>query len=103
MAGMTIRQQVLSQAREIVVKVGTNAICDDSGRLETKTIRGLARQIAKLIKADRRITLVASGAIGAGLGELDLPGRPRTMPELQAVAAIGQGQLMRTFHDVFAR
>jgi glutamate 5-kinase len=103
MAGMTIRQQVLSQAREIVVKVGTSAVCDDTGRLEIKTIRGLARQIAKLIKADRHVTLVASGAIGAGLGELDLPGRPRTMPELQAVAAIGQGQLMRTFHDVFVR
>ncbi|MGB2824483.1 MAG: glutamate 5-kinase [Phycisphaerae bacterium] len=103
MPDKTIRQQILSQARQIVVKVGTSAICDDSGRLDVKTIRGLARQIVKLIKADRRVTLVASGAIGAGLGELDLPERPRTMPELQAVAAVGQGQLMRAFHDVFNR
>ena len=73
MPDRTIRQQILSQARQIVVKVGTNAICDDSGRLETKTVRGLARQMAKLMKADRRVTLVASGAIGAGLAELDLP------------------------------
>ena len=99
----TIRQQILSQARQIVVKVGTHAICDRSGRLDIKTIRSLARQIAKLMKAGRRVTLIASGAIGAGLGELDLPQRPKTMPELQAVAAVGQGQLMRAFHDVCER
>ena len=103
MPDRTIRQQILSQVRQVVVKVGTNAICDRSGRLDIKTIRNLGRQIAKLMKADRQVTLVASGSIGAGMAELNLPERPRTMPELQAVAAVGQGQLMRAFHDVFAR
>jgi glutamate 5-kinase len=103
MPDRTIRQQILSQARRIVIKVGTNAICDDSGRLDVKVVRSLARQVAALMREGRVVTLVASGAIGAGLRELDLAQRPASMPELQAVAAIGQGELMRAFHDCFAR
>ena len=98
----TPRQQ-LPGVRRLVIKLGTSAICDRSGRLELKTIRGLARQISALIHGGRGVTLVASGAIGAGVGELDLAERPRTMPELQAVAAVGQGRLMDAFHDAFAR
>ena len=103
MPDRTIRQQVLSQARRVVVKVGTNAICNAAGRLELATVRSLARQIAAMIAAGRQVVLVASGAIGAGLAELDLAQRPKTMPQLQAVAAVGQGQLMRSIHDAFVR
>lgn len=98
-----IREHVIAKARRVVVKVGTNSICDARGRLDYKSMRALARQLAALMKSGRSVTLVASGAIGAGVGELDLPGRPRAMRQLQAVAAVGQGQLMRTFHDLLAR
>jgi len=103
MPDQAIRQQVLSNARSIVVKLGTNAITDDAGRLDRKVINALVRQIAAVRKAGVSVTVVSSGAIGAGLPELDLTERPRTMPMLQAVAAVGQGQLMRAFHDAFAR
>jgi len=103
MPDRTVREKVLARAKRIVVKVGTNAICDDAGRLDRAQVRSLARQIAELMAAGRAVTLVASGAIGAGMGELDMTARPRTMPELQAVAAVGQGELMRAFHDAFAR
>ncbi|MCD6303350.1 MAG: glutamate 5-kinase, partial [Planctomycetes bacterium] len=98
-----IRAEVLSRAKHIVVKVGTNVLCEPDGRLDGRTIRSLARQIASLLAERREVTLVASGAIGAGLGELRMTGRPKTMPHLQAVAAVGQGQLMRAFHDAFRR
>lgn len=98
-----IRLTILPSARKVVVKVGTNAICDEAGRLDRATVKNLARQIAELMQQGRTVTLVASGAIGAGIGELDLPARPKRMPELQAVAAVGQGELMRAFHDAFAR
>jgi len=108
---------MLKCCRRVVVKVGTNAICDDAGRLDHKAVSSLARQIAELMRpglsrspggdklrpGGHSVTLVASGAIGSGIGELDLPARPRKMPQLQAVAAVGQGQLMRAFHDGFAR
>ena len=85
------------------MKVGTSAITDETGRLDQRTVRRLAGQIADVMKSGISVTLVASGAIGAGMAELDLPARPRTLPMLQAVAAVGQGQLMRTFHDAMQR
>jgi len=103
MPDQAIRQRVLCNARSIVVKLGTNAITDDAGQLDRKVITSLVRQIAAVRKAGVSVTIVSSGAIGAGLPELDLTERPRTMPMLQAVAAVGQGQLMRVFHDAFAR
>jgi len=102
MASADVRQEVVASARRVVVKVGTQSICDASGRPDRIAIGRLAGQIAGAIQDGVSITLVASGAIGAGLGELGLSERPATMPHLQAAAAVGQGQLMRTFHDVFA-
>jgi len=102
MASADIRQQVVASAQRVVVKVGTQSICDASGRPDRIAIGRLAGQIAAALAGGVSITLVASGAIGAGLGELGLAERPGTMPRLQAAAAVGQGQLMRTFHDVFA-
>jgi len=98
-----IRQDVIAGARRIVVKVGTNAICDSTGRPDIEAIGALSAQIAGVMDSGVSVTVVASGAIGAGIGELGLDGRPKTTPRLQAAAAVGQGQLMRTFHDVFAR
>ena len=103
MPDKTVRQGVVARARRIVVKVGTGAICNAAGWPDEKAIRSLARQIANARTGGVSVTLVASGAIGAGMGELSLTERPKTMPRLQAVAAVGQGQLMRAFHDIFAR
>ena len=96
------RKRIIANARQVVVKVGTQSICDQAGRPDRVAIARLAEQIATAMHRGVSMTLVASGAIGAGLGELGLSERPRTMPHLQAAAAVGQGQLMRTFHDVFA-
>ena len=103
MSSGDLRQRVFGKARRVVVKLGTSAICDDAGRLDGKVVRSLAKQIATAMDAGVGVTLVTSGAIGAGMAELDLTARPRTLPMLQAVAAVGQGQLMRSLHDIFAR
>ncbi|MBN1942291.1 MAG: glutamate 5-kinase [Phycisphaerae bacterium] len=103
MPGTTVRQTVLTRAKRIVVKIGTSAITDEAGRLDPRAVKRLAGQIADVTASGVSVTLVASGAIGAGMGELDLPERPRTLPMLQAVAAVGQGQLMRAFHDALVK
>ena len=103
MSSREIRQEIIARATRIVVKVGTSGICDDGGRPDRRVISRLAGQIAAAMKSGTSVVLVASGAIGAGMGELGLTKRPKTMPMLQACAAIGQGQLMRAFHDAFAR
>lgn len=98
-----VRQRILCAAKSIVVKVGTNGICDEAGRPDRKALSALVAQVAALRNDGVTVTLVASGAIGAGVGELGWPARPKAMPDLQAAAAVGQGQLMRQFHDAFAR
>ena len=97
------REKIIANARRIVVKVGTRAICDEAGRPDRAVIGALAGQVAAAMQRGVSVVLVASGAIGAGMGELGLDDRPKTLPMLQACAALGQGQLMRVFHDAFAR
>lgn len=99
---MKVRQQIIARARRIVVKMGTNSVCDESGRPDTATLGSITAQLAPMVKRGISVTLVASGAIGSGLNELGMSQRPRSMPELQACAAVGQGQLMQAFHDLFA-
>lgn len=103
MPDRTVRENILARARRVVVKVGTSSLTDEAGRLDTAAVRRLAGQLAQAIRSGLNVTLVASGAVGAGLGELDLPDRPKTLPLLQAVAAVGQGQLIRAFHDALKR
>jgi len=102
MPSTPVRQNVISHARRVVVKVGTNTLCHERGGLNRVAVAALAGQISDLMEGGIWVTLVASGAIGAGMAELSLPRRPKTMPMLQACAAVGQGQLMREFHDIFA-
>jgi glutamate 5-kinase len=101
MPSTAVRNEVVARARKVVVKVGTSSICHDTGGVNAPAVAALARQIAALRARGVAVTLVASGAIGAGRAELQLAQRPTTLPELQAVAAVGQGQLMRELHDVF--
>ena len=82
MSATSTRQKIFSAAKRIVVKVGTGAVCRETGRLDSRSVSVLARQIATAMRSGIDVTLVASGAIGAGLGEMDMPRRPRTMPML---------------------
>ena len=97
------RQELVPKARRVVVKIGTNALTDTRGRLDVKFLGDMAGQITDLVHAGVGVTVVSSGAVGAGIAELDLSGRPKTLPMLQATAAVGQGQLMRHFYDAFGR
>lgn len=95
------RKQLLSRVRSVVVKIGTNALSDAAGRLDHAIIDGMARQIAGLYERGIRVTLVSSGAIGAGMTELGLTARPRELPMLQAAASVGQSILMNFFASAF--
>jgi glutamate 5-kinase len=103
MSSDEVRQNVIAKAKRVVVKVGTSAISDDTGRLDEAAVDSLAGQIAGAMASGVSVTVVSSGAIAAGLSELGLAERPKTMPMLQACAAVGQVRLMRCFRDAFAR
>lgn len=95
------RQQYLSSARMVVVKLGTQLLSDREGRLDTTFIGKIAGQVAALQQRGVKVTIVSSGAIGAGLRELNLPKRPTDLAKLQAVAAVGQRRLMDVWAGAF--
>jgi glutamate 5-kinase len=98
---MTDRRAVLDRADPVVVKVGTNVLADVAGTLDVRRIRSLADQLVRL-RQTRRVVLVTSGAIGAGVGVLGLRARPTELPALQACAAVGQTALMRLYQEALA-
>jgi len=98
-----VRQEVINSARTVVIKVGTNVLSRDDDRLDLDRISGLVEQIHRIRQTGRRVVLVSSGAVGAGIGLLGLHGRPKDLPHLQAAAATGQAHLMRTYDDIMRK
>ena len=95
-------RSLISEAKRIVVKVGTSTITYENGRMNMRNMDRLARAIADLMNSGRDVVLVTSGAIGVGVGCLDLPERPSEMRDKQAVAAVGQCELMNVYSRCFA-
>ena len=98
-----VRQEILSAAQTVVVKVGTNVLTATDGRLDPARMQSLAEQIHHIRQSGRKVALVSSGAIGAGVGRLGLGVRPTDLRQLQACAAIGQSFLMRAYQECFDR
>jgi glutamate 5-kinase len=98
-----LRQDVFDACKTVIVKIGTNVLTTDNDRLDLNRIQCIAHQIHRIQETGRRVVLVSSGAVGAGIGILGLNRRPESLPELQATAAIGQPSLMRTWDDALAR
>ncbi len=93
----------LKYARRIVVKVGTSMLTyKDSGNLNLNRIEFLVRELADLHNSGKEVIFVTSGAIAAGIGKMGLKSKPETIPENQALAAIGQGVLMHIYEKFFA-
>src|SRR4051812_10371481 len=98
-----VRQEIVASAHTVVVKVGTNVLTAEDGRLDPARLQALADQIQRLRATGRKVALVSSGAIGAGIGRLGLGRRPTDLRHLQACAAVGQSFLMRAYEDCLAR
>ncbi|MDD4095240.1 MAG: glutamate 5-kinase [Oscillospiraceae bacterium] len=96
------RRGVMASAKRIVIKVGTSTITFDSGRMNLRNIDRLARAISNLMNGGKQVILVTSGAIGVGVGCLDMEKKPTEMRDKQAVAAVGQCELMNVYSRCFA-
>lgn len=89
-------------SQTIVVKIGTSSLTQpETGQLALSTIAALVETLVDLRQQGYRIVLVSSGAVGIGCARLGLTERPRTMALKQAIAAVGQGRLMRIYDDFF--
>src|SRR5437773_8588196 len=97
-----VRQEVIALAHTVVVKVGTNVLTGADGTLAPERLHALADQIQRIRARDKRVALVSSGAIGAGVGRLGLGTRPSDLRHLQACAAVGQSALMQLYQEALA-
>ena len=91
------RQQIAANARVIVVKVGSRVLTGADGLLDAGRIDSLGRQLDAVCRSGRRVVLVSSGAVAAGMGRLGLSKRPTELAHLQAVAAVGQSCLIEAW------
>ncbi len=92
----------IPQSRRIVIKVGTSTLTYDTGKINFTRMEKLAQVICDLMNQGKEVVLVSSGAIGVGVGKLKLERRPNTVREKQAVAAVGQCELMHLYSKFFA-
>lgn len=98
-----LRQEVIAAAHTVVVKVGTRVLTRPDATLNTERISRLAEELLAILESGRKVVLVSSGAVGAGVGLLGLSKRPTDVARLQAVAAVGQTHLIQYYDEVFTK
>lgn len=96
------RDRYLKDARSVVIKVGTSVLTRQ-GRFDRTAIQNLSKQFSFLLKKGKKLAVVSSGAIGAGMSLMKFRRRPKTMQGLQAAAAVGQRYLMQCYEEAFSR
>ncbi len=101
MPSTELREQIVMQARHVVVKVGSNLMIGDDGGVDVIFLRGIAEQVSELVERGIDVTLVSSGSIGVGQASLGMADRPSDVGVMQAVAALGQSGLMSWWREVF--
>lgn len=97
-----LEQRQFSAVKRIVVKIGSSSLIYPTGRPNLAQMESLVRQLADLHNQGKEMLLVTSGAIGVGLNRLGYARRPKTIPEKQAAAAVGQGILIHIYEKFFA-
>lgn len=95
-----MRNALLSHVKRVVVKIGSGVISTVEG-LDEARIATISRDVCALLDRGLEVILVSSGAVAAGKGQLGIEGRPQTIPQKQAAAAIGQTRIIREYKEVF--
>ncbi len=93
----------LKEKKRIVIKLGTSTLAHKTGKLNIRRMNNLVRVLADLQNAGHELILVSSGAVGLGVGKLNLRERPKTTPGKQAAAAVGQCELMHIYDEMFSK
>ena len=96
-----IARERVANVRRVVIKLGTNVVMRDDGRLALSRIYGIAESVARLREQGRDVLMVSSGAVGLGMERIGLAVRPTELAQIQACAAIGQSRLMAIYDDAF--
>jgi glutamate 5-kinase len=96
-----IRKKHLKRIKKVVVKIGSSSLTSPVGGLDMDNLMKFTSEISDLWDEGLKTIIVTSGAIAAGIKYLGLNEKPKKFPELQAVAAVGQHDLMRVYSSFF--
>lgn len=92
---------MIQESKRVVVKVGTSSLTYENGKLNLRRMETLCKVLTDLQNAGRQVVLVTSGAIGVGMGKLGQTQRPTETEKKQALAAVGQCELMFMYDKLF--
>ena len=98
-----MRAEILARVRRMVIKIGSRVLTAEGGGLDEVFLAELAAETARQREKGREAIIVSSGAVAAGVKALGLTERPRTIPQKQAAAAVGQSKLMQAYEEAFSR
>jgi glutamate 5-kinase len=96
-------RRALSRIRRVVVKVGSGLVTTPGEGPSSEHIGRIAADLSALVHERREVALVTSAAIATGVARLGLTARPRSIPEKQAAAAVGQSALMWEYEQAFKK
>ena len=91
----------ISEKKRIVIKLGSSTLAHKTGRLNIRRMQNLVRVIADLQNSGKEIIIVSSGSVALGTGKIGLREKPKDTPTRQAIAAIGQCELMHMYDTMF--
>ena len=93
---------LFQNCRRVVVKVGSSTLTHSTGQLNLRRIESLVKTLSDLKNAGKQVVLVSSGAVSAGVAKAALGHAPKTLEEKQAMASIGQSELMKIYDRFFS-
>jgi len=97
-----MRSEQLKNIKRVVIKIGSRILTGADGDLNRDWMYALAAEVATLRSKGCEVIIVSSGAVAAGRNLLGINERPRTIPQKQAAAAVGQPRLMREYEAAFS-
>ena len=93
----------LKNSKIVVIKIGSSLLVDDKKRIRKKWLQSFARDVQKLRLKNRKIIIVSSGAIALGCKKMDYNKSNLKIDKSQAIASIGQIELMNLFSKIFSK
>ena len=93
----------LKNSKIIVIKIGSSLLIDENKKIRKKWLSEFSKDIKDLLNQNKRIIIVSSGAIAMGCKKLNLSKRNLKLDKSQAVASIGQIELMNLFTETFLK
>ena len=97
------RKDLVKNSKRIVIKIGSSVIAPSEKALRPIIIQNLVNQITTLVRSGVQTVLVSSGAIASGINQMSLKEPPKSISQKQAIAAIGQSYLIRTYEKYFEK